>query len=68
MLKQLSVNLVQLKMKNFVAENKKMKELVLNQSNEIEQLKTTISEMKNHYDNEIKQMEMIKLVLIKSLM
>lgn len=68
MLKQLSVNLVQLKLKNFVAENKKMKELVLNQSNEIEQLKTTISEMKNHYDNEIKQMEMIKLVLIKSLM
>lgn len=67
-MKQLSVNLVQLKMKNFVAENKKMKELVLNQSNEIEQLKTTISEMKNHYDNEIKQMEMIKLVLIKSLM
>lgn len=67
-MKQLSVNLVQLKLKNFVAENKKMKELVLNQSNEIEQLKTTISEMKNHYDNEIKQMEMIKLVLIKSLM
>ena len=67
-MKQLSVTLVQLKMKNFVAENKKMKELVLNQSNEIEQLKTTISEMKNHYDNEIKQMEMIKLVLIKSLM